>query len=207
MTKQRVAIAFIGSVALGVIVWVLRARRNPVACPYSQRVCLEFPRPLLQRGTLRELLAPAPGERLLEIGPGTGYYTLDVAGAIVPGGRLDILDLQQQMLDTTMQRGVGKGITNIVPTQGDAQALPYPDAIFDGAHLIATLGEVPDKDVTLRELHRVLKLGGRLVVGEGQPDPHMVSFPVLRDRTTAAGFDLEQQVGNRLGYLARFRKA
>lgn len=206
MTKKRATIAIVGSVVLAAIVWVLRTRRNPAACPYSQRVFLELPRPFLQRGTLRMLLAPAPGERLLEIGPGTGYYTLDVADAILPGGRLDILDLEQQMLDATAQRAGGQGIVNIVPTQGDAQALPYSDAIFDGAYLVATLGEVPDKDATLRELHRVVRPGGRLVVGEGQPDPHMVRFPVLRNRAMAAGFDLEQRVGNRLGYIARFRK-
>jgi ubiquinone/menaquinone biosynthesis C-methylase UbiE len=207
MTKKRATIAIVGGLVLAAIVWALRARRNPVACPYSQRVFLELPRPFLQRGTLRGLLTPASGERLLEIGPGTGYYTLDVADALVPGGRLDILDLQQQMLDTTVQRGRDHGIANIVPTQGDAQALPYPNAIFDGAYLVATLGEVPNKDATLHELHRILKPGGRLVVGEGQPDPHMVSFTQLRDRATAAGFDFEKCVGNRLGFIARFQKA
>jgi ubiquinone/menaquinone biosynthesis C-methylase UbiE len=207
MVKKRASIAIVGGLVLAAVVWAMRARSNPTACPYSQRVFLALPRPFLRRETFRALLTPAPRERLLEIGPGTGYYTLEVAESIVPGGRLDILDLQQQMLDTTVQRGADKGITNIVPTQGDAQALPYPDALFDGAYLIATLGEVPDKDATLCELHRVLRPEGRLVVGEGQPDPHMVSFPELQDRTTAAGFDLEERVGNQLGYIARFRKA
>jgi ubiquinone/menaquinone biosynthesis C-methylase UbiE len=208
MTNKHARIALAGSlIALMTIVWALRARRNPTAFPYSQRLFLELPRPFLQRRALLGLLAPEPGERLLEIGPGTGYYTLDVAIAVMPGGRLDILDFKQQMLDATVQRAAGQGIVNIVPTQGDAQALPYPDAIFDGAYLVATLGEVPDKDATLRELHRVLRPGGRLVVGEGQPDPHMVRFPVLRDRTMAAGFDFEQRVGSRLGYIARFQKA
>jgi ubiquinone/menaquinone biosynthesis C-methylase UbiE len=207
MAKKHLTIAVIGSLALAAIVWVVRARRSPTACPHSQRVFLDLPRPFLQRRALRELLEPQPGERLLEIGPGTGYYTLDVANAIMPGGRLDILDIQRQMLETTVQRGSQHGITNIVPTQGDAQALPYPDGIFDGAYLVATLGEVPDKDATLRELHRVLRPGGRLAIGEGQPDPHMVSFPVLQDRAMAAGFAFEQRRGNQLGYIARFRKA
>ena len=207
MTKKRAMIATVGSLVLAAIVWALRARRNPAAFSFSQRVFLNLPRPFIQRPALLGVLAPAPGERLLEIGPGTGYYTLDVANAIMPGGRLDILDLEQQMLDATLQRAGEQGVANIVPTQGDAQALPYPDALFDGAYLVATLGEVPDKDATLREMHRVLKPGGRLVVGEGQPDPHMVSFPVLKNRATAAGFDFEHRVGNRVGYIARFRKA
>ncbi len=207
MAKKRIAMTVAVSLVIATIVWVLRERRNPTAFSYSQRVFLELPRPFLRRSTLRDLLAPAPGQRLLEVGPGSGYYTLDVADAIGPSGRLDILDLQQQMLDTTVQRGRDLGLANIVPTQGNAQALPYPDVTFDAAYLVATLGEVPDRDAALRELRRVLRPGGRLVVGEGQPDPHMVRFPELRDRAAAAGFAFDHQVGGRLGYMARFRAA
>src|ERR671929_238198 len=49
---------------------------------------------------LREALDPQPGEVLLEVGPGTGYYALDVAGWIAPG-TLHVFDLQQEMLDHT----------------------------------------------------------------------------------------------------------
>jgi ubiquinone/menaquinone biosynthesis C-methylase UbiE len=183
----------------------LRARRDPAACPFSQRVFLDLPRPFLSRSRLREILSPALGERLLEVGPGTGYYTLDVAHAIAPGGRLDVLDVQQTMLDVTMRRARERGVANIVPTHGDAQALPYADATFDGAFLVATLGETPDRDATLRELRRVLEPGGRLVVGEGQPDPHMVRLPVLREQAAAAGLQFERSAGGGLGYVARFR--
>ncbi len=85
--------------------------------------------------------------------------------------------------------------------------MPYPDGTFDATYLVATLGEVPDKAAALRELRRVLGPGGRLVLGEGQPDPHMVRFPELCDRAAAAGFGFEEQVGGRLGYMARFRAA
>jgi ubiquinone/menaquinone biosynthesis C-methylase UbiE len=99
---------------------------------------------------LRRILAPQPGERVLEVGPGTGYYTLDIAQQIAPDGVLDILDLQQEMLDHTMRKASECHITNIVPTQGDAQELPYPDATFDAAYMTVTLGEVPDRDAALR---------------------------------------------------------
>jgi SAM-dependent methyltransferase len=48
------------------------------------------------------------------------------------------------------------------------------------ALLVATLGEVLDLEGALGELHRVLRPGGRLVAGEGAPDPHMVPFGSLR---------------------------
>jgi len=51
----------------------------------------------------------------------------------------------------------------------------------------------------------VLKPGGRLVVGEGQPDPHMVGSDDLLVRAQKAGLRFEEKVGGRLGYLAAFR--
>lgn len=194
-------LAAVGAVA----VWASRERRTPSACPYSQRFFLDLPRPFMRRETLRVLLAPAPGERVLEIGPGLGYYSLDVAPRLAPGGQLDVLDLQQPMLDELMRRAAASGITNIVPAQGDAQELPYEDSVFDAAFLVATLGEIPDKDRALRELRRVLKPGGRLVVGEGQPDPHMVSRDDLLVRTHRAGLRYDHHEGGPFGYLARFR--
>ncbi len=184
---------------------VMRQRSRPSACPYTQRVFLDLPRPFLSRNTLLRMLAPAPGERVLEVGPGTGYYTLDVARNLEPGGQLDALDLQQAMLDELMRRADGRGLSNVVPVRGDARQMPFPDAAFDAAFLVATLGEVPDRDRALRELRRVLKPGGRLIVGEGQPDPHMVPIAALRTEAAAAEFRFECHEGGGLGYLARFR--
>jgi ubiquinone/menaquinone biosynthesis C-methylase UbiE len=189
------------------VAWAVRARSQPSACPYGQRVLLDLPRPFMRREMLRELLGPVPGERVLEVGPGTGYYSLDVARALAPGGQLDALDVQQPMLDELMRRAAAAGIGNIASRQGDAAALPYSDATFDAAFLVATLGEIPDRDLALRELRRVLKPGGRLVVGEGQPDPHMVHIDDLRRRAREAGFRFERRGGGRLGYLVRFQSA
>jgi ubiquinone/menaquinone biosynthesis C-methylase UbiE len=142
---------------------------------------------------------------VLEVGPGTGYYSLHTARWLEPDGTLEVLDIQHEMLDHTMRRPRALGISNIVPRQGDAQALPYPDGHFDAAYVVATLGEVPNKERALRELRRVLKPGGRLVVGESQPDPPMVSLDKLRMLADAAGLSYEGRIGGRLGYFASFR--
>ncbi len=186
---------------LGAALWW---RRNPSACPYNQRFWVQAPHPLITRPRLREALAPQPGERLLEIGPGTGYYALEVAGWLAPEGQLDVFDLQQQMLDHTLRRARERGIANIVPTQGDACALPYADASFDGAYLVTVLGEIPDQEAALRELARVVRPGGRVVVGELALDPHWVGPRALGERAARAGLAPERRVGGPLGYFARF---
>jgi SAM-dependent methyltransferase len=191
----------------GLLGYALWWRRNPSACPYGQRFFVEAPHPVITRARLIETLAPSPGERMLEVGPGTGYYTLGVAESIAPDGSLDILDIQQEMLDHTMREAAGRGIDNIEARRGDARELPYPDAAFAGAFLVTVLGEIPDQDAALRELRRVLAPGGRLVVGEIVLDPHYVRLRSLRPRAEAAGLRFERRSGGRLGYFARFRAA
>ena len=202
MNAKAAAVAFGAGVLAGALWW----RRNPSACPYGQRFWVQPQHPLITRTRLRDVLTPEPGERVLEIGPGTGYYSLHVAEWISPGGRLDIFDLQPEMLDHTMRRASTAGASNIVATQGDARELPYPDATFDAAYLTLVLGEIPDQDAALRELTRILKPGGRLVVGELFGDPHWVSPQRLRDRASAAGLRFEQRSGSPLGYFARFTR-
>ena len=146
------------------------------------------------------------GERVLEGGPGTGYYSLDVADWVSPGGQLDIFGLQQEMLDHTCTRAHERGVENMTPGQGDARQPPYGDASFDAASLVAVLGEILERDAALRELARVLKPGGRLVVGELFGDPHWVSPRKLSERAMAAGLYLAERSGSPLGYFARFER-
>jgi ubiquinone/menaquinone biosynthesis C-methylase UbiE len=205
MKKRRKILIAGGLVLVGLLTYIVRQREDPSACPYSLRFSLDLPHPFVTRSRLREMLSPEPGERVLEVGPGTGYYCLHAARWLEPDGTLEVLDIQQEMLDHTMRRAHALGISNLVPTRGDAQALPYPDDHFDAAYLVATLGEVPDKERALHELRRVLKRDGRLVVGELLLDPHRVSFDELHRMTDAAGLSYERRVEGKLGYLASFR--
>jgi ubiquinone/menaquinone biosynthesis C-methylase UbiE len=191
-----------GAAVAGAALWW---RKNPSACPYSQRFWVEAPHPFITRERLRSVLEPSPGERLLEVGPGTGYYTLPVAEWLEPGGRLDVLDVQQEMLDHTLHRAREAGIENIAPTRADARETPFPDDTFDGAYLVTVLGEIPDQDAALRELRRVVRPGGRIVVGELFGDPHMVTARSLRDRAAAAGLAVERTLGGRLWHFTRLR--
>jgi ubiquinone/menaquinone biosynthesis C-methylase UbiE len=187
-----------GAVVAGALWW----RTHPSACPYNQRFWVQAPHPFITRDRLLEALQPQSGETVLEVGPGTGYYTPSVARTVA---RLHVFDLQQAMLDHTMRRAAAAGIANIEPRRGDARSLPYDDASFDAAYLVTVLGEIPDQDAALRELRRVLRPGGRLVVGELLGDPHMVAEGALRRRAGAAGLRFERRVGPPFGYFGVLR--
>jgi ubiquinone/menaquinone biosynthesis C-methylase UbiE len=187
---------------IGAVVWL---RTHPAPLPYSQRFFVQGAHPFLGRQRLREILQPEPGERVLEIGPGTGYHSLPVAAWISPGGTLEIVDVIAEWLDHTVREAERQGLANLVPTRADAMSLPFEDRSFDSGFLVQVLGEVPDQEAALRELGRVLKSGGRLVVGESFLDPHVVARRVLRRRAGAAGLRFDGAVGGALGYFARFR--
>lgn len=189
-----------GAALAGALWWW---RKNPSACPYNQRIFVDVPHPFITRDRLRETLGPQPGERVLEIGPGTGYYTLELAEWVGADGRVDIFDIQQEFLDHTLERARERGLANVHPTLGGAQSLPFEEGSFDACVLITVLGEIPDQEAGLREIARVLRPGGRLVVGELALDPHYVTPATLERRAAAAGLRLERRSGPLVGYFAR----
>jgi ubiquinone/menaquinone biosynthesis C-methylase UbiE len=197
------------SAALGMatLAGALWWRRHPSACPYGMRIWVQPPHPFITRERLLEALALRGGARVLEVGPGTGYYAVPVAEHLAAlGGRLDIYDLQQQMLDHTMLRAQTAGAQNITATQGDARKLPFADNQFDAAYLVAVLGEIPDQAAALKELSRVLRPGGRLVVGELFGDPHWVSPGALRRQGRDAELSYLDRTGRLLGHYTIFVK-
>lgn len=189
---------------LGVLTryWSLKYR-GPM--PHLLRWTLLVPRGNQSPEHLKRILEPRAGERLVEIGPGVGLHSLPVAASLAPGGTLDVFDIQQAMLDDVMRKARSAGIDNIIPQQGDAQRLPYREQTFDAGYLVGVLGEIPDGAATLRELHRVLKPNGRLVIGEVIFDPDFITFTSLSEQLRAAGFSFERRLGGSLSYLARFR--
>jgi ubiquinone/menaquinone biosynthesis C-methylase UbiE len=195
--------AVLGAGALATLAAALWWRKNPSACPYGQRFWVEAPHPVITRDRLRSVLKPSNGERVLEIGPGVGYYTLDIAEWVGTDGRVEIFDLQQEFLDHTSSRATERGLDNVLPTQGDATALSYEDDSMDAVVLTAVLGEIPDPVAALREIARVLKPDGRLIVGELFGDPHFTTLASLKQRAGEAGLSYAEHSGNWFAYFAR----
>jgi len=110
------------------------------------------------RRATRAALGPTPGERILDVGAGTGVSTAELAtsGAYVVG-----VDLSLGML-----RAGRQSRPHVTLLAGDALRLPFADASFDAVTISFALRNVADADAALRELARVTRPDGRLVVCE-----------------------------------------
>jgi ubiquinone/menaquinone biosynthesis C-methylase UbiE len=182
------------------------SRRSPEAFPYSQRWILRLSGSFFPGWALRRAVEPQPGQRILEIGPGLGRHALDTARQIGVSGTIDVVDVQAPMLDDVAARARRARIDNVHTTLADARELPWDDATFDTAYMVTVLGEIPERQIALRQLSRVLKPGGRLVVGETILDPDSVSLRKLRKEAAAAGFTFERVSGPGVSYLASFSR-
>ena len=119
---------------------------------------LSFGRDRAWRRATREALGPKPGERLLDVGAGTGVSTAELArsGAYAVGSDISL----------GMLRAGRRTRPDVPLLAGDALALPFADASFDAVTISFALRNVADPDAALRELARVTRPGGRLVVCE-----------------------------------------
>ena len=157
--------------------------------------------------TLAKRLPLSDTSRILELGPGSGYFSAALA-AQVPHGRLELFDLQPEMLAKAERKLQARGFKNVGYTTGNAgEGLPFPDDDFDVAFLSSVLGEVPDQPRCLRALHRVLGPNGTLVFHESIPDPDLIRFEALRDLVEPEGFKFERRWGRPWNYTATFVKS
>jgi ubiquinone/menaquinone biosynthesis C-methylase UbiE len=147
-----------------------------------------------------------PGERVLELGPGPGAFTVEAARRVGPQGRVVAVDIQPRMIAQVEARVRQAGLTNVETYVAGAHSLPLPAASVDRAFLITVLGEIPDPNRALAELHRVLAPDGVLSVGEAFPDPDYPFPSETIHRVEAAGFRLAERHGNFWDYTLNFRR-
>lgn len=113
-----------------------------------------------------QLLAGAEREALLEVGPGNGAFLKDLLSAVGPEGQVFAVDYSAEMVAEIQERYPEACAAGQLQVQeGLLQALPFGDQSMDGICTINTLYFWDSPPVCLAELWRVLKPGGRLVLG------------------------------------------
>jgi SAM-dependent methyltransferase len=115
-----------------------------------------------RRRHVREALAAAPGERILDVGCGPGFYVRELLDEVGERGAIVAVDASPDML--ALARARCEGHDNVTFLDGNAVALPVEDAAFDAALCVQVMEYVADPGVALAELHRALRPAGRLVV-------------------------------------------
>ena len=108
---------------------------------------------------------PRAGERVLDIATGSGDLAAALARRVLPGGEVWITDINRRMLERGRDRLLDVGLT-LPAAQCDAERLPFPPGYFDCVTVGFGLRNMTRKDAALREMARVLKPGGRLIVLE-----------------------------------------
>lgn len=116
------------------------------------------------RKRVMTMMAVRPGDFALDLCCGTGDWTLALARAVGPAGRVVGLDFSPVMLrEAAAKVRTAKLNDRITLRQGDAMHLPYPDNSFNVVTIGFGLRNVPDANQVLREMARVVKPGGQVV--------------------------------------------
>jgi ubiquinone/menaquinone biosynthesis C-methylase UbiE len=167
----------------------VRARYDCVAPIYD---LLELPLEFLHSRWRRELWSRVKGGRVLEVGVGTGksmpYYP--------KAAQVTAVDYSSRMLARALSKA-RRGAINVRLVLGDAQALPFREQVFDTAVAIFVLASIPNALAALREIRRVLRPGGRLLLLERVPSQqHWLGWTARRlspivYRVCGARFDRE----------------
>lgn len=108
----------------------------------------------------------SPGDSVLDVCCGTGDLAFELAGRVSPGGHVVGCDFSEPMLDLAREKAASKSVEAVRFEWADALQLPYDAGRFDAVTVGFGVRNFADRDQGLREMARVLRPGGRLVVLE-----------------------------------------
>lgn len=154
---------------------------------------------IMSARTVAQRLPVAADAQVLEVGPGSGYYSLEVAKRI-PQGQLTLLDIQQGMLDRCASKLRKAGLHNFATQLADGAALPFADAHFDAIYMVTVFGEIAGRESFIREAARVLKPGGVLSITEHHPDPDFEHAADIAEQLKPFGLMPQPKQGWRWAY-------
>lgn len=158
------------------------------------------PKKLIKRLDLKENL------KVLEIGPGPGYFSPHIAQRLEHGA-LVLLDIQQEMLDMAKKRLDRRGIKNVEYKLTDGLKFDLASDCFDRIFMVTVMGEVQNRGPYLEEIMRTLKADGVLSISELGGDPDKMSIEELKELVCKYGFDVSHVFGNKHNFTINFKKS
>lgn len=193
---------------VGNLWWRWLSRRQSMPCPTLFAGILEsawFER-LIGTQTTLDRIGLEPGQRVLEIGPGPGRLLIPAAQRVMPGGEVVGLDIQAGMIERLKAQAARMQVSNLTGVVGDAAQPHFPSGAFDVIFLCTVLGEIPNRELALKQCFDALKNGGKLSVTEIFPDPHFQSRGSVCQFAETSGFRLHEVYGHWNFFTANFIK-
>lgn len=161
---------------------------------------------LLSPPELVERLPLKKDSRVLEVGAGSGFYSVEVARAVAEG-KLELLDLQEEMLAKARRKIDSAELKNVGYTVANGNGrIPFDDDSYDIVFMVTVLGEVKEQELLIREINRLLRRSGVLSVSEHLPDPDFISSGRLRRLLESNGFRFQRRFGRSWAYTANYEK-
>ena len=185
------------------------AKIYPFPCPFEVSWILESPvrRTFFGVKKTMQRIGIQSGERVLELGPGPGFFTIEASKKTGNSGKIFCVDIQPKMIEKVYQKMREAKRMNVRLLVGDACHLPFKGNTFDRTFLITVLGEISTRSQALHELHHVLKSDGVLSLTELLPDPHFILPKTTRSLCQKAGFVFTEMKGNLFQYTDNFKKS
>ncbi|HET9454005.1 MAG TPA: methyltransferase domain-containing protein [Gemmatimonadaceae bacterium] len=146
----------------------------------------------LDAGWVLDRAAITPGMHVADLGAGPGFFTLPLADRVGPGGVVYATDISPEMLAALKNRGVPGHVTLL---HAGENTIPIPDAAVDVALLAFVLHELLHPAAFLREVQRILRRDGRLVVLEWIPQDDGMGPPIGERISETATRALLESVG------------
>ena len=154
-----------------------------------------------------EAIDAKPGMTVIEVGCGSGLYTIAVAKSIRPDGIVYAVDIQEGMLDRLKNRMEHEQVENIIPILADAEGrIDLEDGIADAVFSVTVIPEIPDPVKALVQVKRLLKDDGVFADAELIMDPDYPMRRTVKRWAEKAGLVNLNQLGNRISYVLVFGK-
>ena len=208
-TTAYILAGLVGLIMLVAISWRFVSRRHSLPCPVWLRWLVELDNPFTRTNraaVITEHLELQTGMTVLDAGCGPGRLAIPIARRVGKEGHIIAVDIQPGMLKRAQEKARNANITNIQFVEAGIGQGKLGHNRFDRALLVTVLGEIPDREAALKEIHDALKPGGILSVTEVIFDPHFQSRKIVARIAEAVGFRENGFFGNRIAFTLNLEK-
>lgn len=202
-------LGFVGLFLLVAVVWRFASRRHSLPCPVWLHWLVELDNPFTKTNraaVIVQHLDLQPGMTVLDVGCGPGRLSIPLAKQVGQQGSVLAMDIQAGMLHRAQEKAQAANLKNVRFLCAGVGEGKLEGNRFDRALLVTVLGEIPDRDVALKEIFDALRPGGLLSVTEIIFDPHFQSRGTVLRLAAAVGFREKMFFGNRIAFTLNLEK-